>query len=368
MTYLDLASNNKLSCWFKLLVYKMKKLSVLATNVTGLGANYLFVQLKNYWLSNQNRCRNIKKDELFFAESRVQSRWQPVRRIAELFFGWLTLPRSEKYLIFGDIPYFGLRNQIVFVQQAHILKPAFSPFSGKSIKFKVMRGIFAINKNFCKSYIVQTEHMKIALAHSYSILPAKIFLMPHGTLSTFHSVETAVAQTEASTKKKLILFYPAGFYRHKNFDIIEKLAEVKKHFSIDFELRLTLSDSEFDQRLRSLPFLKNLGRLSRELTIGQFLESDALFFPSTLESLGLPLLEAMSYGKDIICSDLPYSREICGTKAFYFNSQDAAAVISAIQTFSDYKQNQNNTDWTQELNQRLNLPDTFQKLCEIIAH
>ncbi len=59
-------------------------------------------------------------------------------------------------------------------------------------------------------------------------------------------------------------------------------------------------------------------------------EVDALFFPSTTESYGLPLLEAMALDIPILCSDLPYARWLCESEAIYFQPTDAKSASDAI--------------------------------------
>ncbi|RZL46281.1 MAG: glycosyltransferase family 1 protein, partial [Pedobacter sp.] len=52
-----------------------------------------------------------------------------------------------------------------------------------------------------------------------------------------------------------------------------------------------------------------LGYVGKEEIVRQFNSCRALLFPSRIETLGLPLLEAASLGKFIIASDLIYARE-----------------------------------------------------------
>lgn len=48
----------------------------------------------------------------------------------------------------------------------------------------------------------------------------------------------------------------------------------------------------------------------------------AFVFPSLYEGFGLPVLEALSHGLTIICSDIPTSREICDDAAIYFDKDN----------------------------------------------
>ncbi len=64
-------------------------------------------------------------------------------------------------------------------------------------------------------------------------------------------------------------------------------------------------------------YLTPVGPRYGEDLIALYRSVDACIFPSICESFGHPLLEAMSMRKPLICSDLPFAREICGDYAIY---------------------------------------------------
>jgi glycosyltransferase involved in cell wall biosynthesis len=57
-------------------------------------------------------------------------------------------------------------------------------------------------------------------------------------------------------------------------------------------------------------------KFGRDL-VDLYRSSDACVFPSICESFGHPLVEAMTMGLPIVCSDRPYARELCGEGATY---------------------------------------------------
>ncbi|WP_236300697.1 glycosyltransferase, partial [Enterobacter bugandensis] len=82
-----------------------------------------------------------------------------------------------------------------------------------------------------------------------------------------------------------------------------------------------------------------------------------IVFPSYIESYGLPLIEAASLGKKIICSDLPYSRDVLsgyeGAIFVDYNSEIdwAQEIHTALQQGSDYHykkfENDSRSSWPQ---------------------
>ena len=69
--------------------------------------------------------------------------------------------------------------------------------------------------------------------------------------------------------------------------------------------------------------LTDLERLYSEATV--------VVLPTRFEGFGLPVLEAMSHGAPVICSDLPVLREVGGDAAVYVEPGSAAAFAAAIE-------------------------------------
>ena len=56
--------------------------------------------------------------------------------------------------------------------------------------------------------------------------------------------------------------------------------------------------------------IKLIGKISYEKVLEYYKSSDLLVFPSYLETLGLPLLEAQQFNLKILAVNLPYSKEV----------------------------------------------------------
>jgi glycosyltransferase involved in cell wall biosynthesis len=63
--------------------------------------------------------------------------------------------------------------------------------------------------------------------------------------------------------------------------------------------------------------------------------SDYLLQASVTEGFGLPIVEAMVAGKQILCSDIPVFHEVAGDKAIYFDQTDARSLSTKVNALSD---------------------------------
>jgi glycosyltransferase involved in cell wall biosynthesis len=95
-------------------------------------------------------------------------------------------------------------------------------------------------------------------------------------------------------------------------------------------LAATVSD------LRLERWVELLGWVPTEQIEELYARASAVVVPSLFEGFGLPVLEGMSRGCPVICSDLPVLREVAGDAAAYFDPKDARSIASTVrQVLSD---------------------------------
>jgi glycosyltransferase involved in cell wall biosynthesis len=142
----------------------------------------------------------------------------------------------------------------------------------------------------------------------------------------------------------LVLFYPATYSPHKNLEVILDAFE-RGATSLEGVRVLTTLDrtqhplaGRFLDRLdrsRARDRIVNVGPIARGDLARYYAHGDGLLMPSLIETVGLPYLEAMHFGKPILTSDLDFAHEVCGDAAIYFDPFDAASVRNAIVSFRD---------------------------------
>lgn len=155
---------------------------------------------------------------------------------------------------------------------------------------------------------VQLEFIKKGFAHRYHFSKDSIHVV-------FPSVEIPLSQTELNIDldgNTVKIFYPAAALVYKNHQVLfEALAQIDSRLNSKVILYLTNSANEFEikQAYKNVQIVF-LGKINHEEVIWLFNHVDALVFPSYIETLGLPLIEAASFGLPVIASDLPYAREV----------------------------------------------------------
>ncbi len=89
-------------------------------------------------------------------------------------------------------------------------------------------------------------------------------------------------------------------------------AWVKVHGAMpDAQLWLTLKQGP------ALPGARYLGALTREQVWQALGESWLVVMPSLTETIGLPMMEAMSCARTLLVADLPHARSLCGAAGVY---------------------------------------------------
>ncbi|EBJ1773258.1 glycosyltransferase family 1 protein, partial [Salmonella enterica] len=160
--------------------------------------------------------------------------------------------------------------------------------------------------------VVQTEWMKSSLLNRCRNLNVKQVVVLRPDIKLFE------ARLDNKEISKNTLLYPATALSYKNHLVILKsLTLLKKQFGInDIKFQVTFDKGQykvFDRYVYENDLSTNieyLGVISYIELQKKYLSASLVVFPSYIESYGLPLIEAAILGKRIICSDLPYARDV----------------------------------------------------------
>jgi glycosyltransferase involved in cell wall biosynthesis len=132
--------------------------------------------------------------------------------------------------------------------------------------------------------------------------------------------------------------YPANFWVHKNHEILLIAYQIYCKLSKEpWNLVLTGDPGSRSEQIKNLAkqlgiekHVRFAGHLD-ETTFAQTFEgAGALLYPSLHEGFGIPLIEAMRFGKPIICSKSSSIPEVAGEAAIYVDGRKPSELAAAM--------------------------------------
>lgn len=149
---------------------------------------------------------------------------------------------------------------------------------------------------------VQLNYIKYGFANKFHVDSSKIHVvLPEVTLPVNNSGNRRVVNSD-----NINLFYPATPFFYKNHRLLIDAIKDLKNDKIALYLTCNREDLDCD----ICDNIHFLGKISYDEVIAMYKQCDAMVFPSYIETLGLPLIEAASVGCPIIAADLPFAREV----------------------------------------------------------
>lgn len=225
--------------------------------------------------------------------------------------------------------------------------------SALRVQTRKRRAVLAARRHLTSALIRRAATI-VTPSHSM----ARLLLASHPTLDAkkmrvlYHAIDPPAAASlpvtiaaQMSSAIGLRIFYPTHAAPHKGFvELLQVLARARdKGLAFTFFSTVDRTDDppEFERYLkviRSLDLDNNvrlLGRVKQDVMMSIYPSMDLMIFPSSCESFGFPLAEAMASGLPILARDLPICREICGDAAVYFDPDDVEASVNALELLAD---------------------------------
>jgi glycosyltransferase involved in cell wall biosynthesis len=137
-------------------------------------------------------------------------------------------------------------------------------------------------------------------------------------------------------------FYPSLPRVFKNFEVVCDAAEIlyrKNYRGLEFVLTLDGTENRYAhsiyRRYKACPLIRFTGLLPKEKVYEFYQTSDALIFPSKLETWGLPISEFKPTGRPVFLAELPYAHETIGDydNACFFNPLSADELADKIERY-----------------------------------
>jgi glycosyltransferase involved in cell wall biosynthesis len=159
--------------------------------------------------------------------------------------------------------------------------------------------------------IVQTKWMKKKCVEMLSVDEEKIEVMPP-------DIKIDVKKRYSKPEGGFVtFFYPANSTKLKNHTVVvEACRKLKSEGIGGYKIVFTLTGSE-NKHISNIKHITEkedlpiefIGKISRD-EVFEYYSRSVLLFPSFVETVGIPLIEAKLHGSPIIVSDCPFSREI----------------------------------------------------------
>ncbi len=186
-----------------------------------------------------------------------------------------------------------------------------------------------------------SEFVRATMLRSTAAQPERLAVIYH---TTFQELPTPSPASGAAALDALglggtrFVLYPANFWPHKNH---ARLLEAMAAFNAEApRLHLVCTgapDAAMAQLQRTAADLGGSawahfpGYVDRDALAALYASCWALVYPSLSEGFGLPLLEAMRFGRPILCSQTTSCAEVAGDAALLFDPTDPEAIHAALE-------------------------------------
>lgn len=248
-----------------------------------------------------------------------------VRRVAPSFGARWTAERwlarqvgeQDRVLCFGNLPpLFLLRGQVsLFIQNRYMVDDvAITGFSWKSrLRLTLERWWFVRGLPHVSRCIVQTPGMQRLLQARVSV---PVVVVPFVADPQGYVRQLLIDKKPSSAGGGFL--YVASGEPHKNHRALIEAWLLLAQEGLFPQLTLTLDAQAFPvlcawfaQQVQAHQLrIVNIGAVGAEALHALYCQAEALIFPSTLESLGLPLIEARQAGLPVLASELDYVRDV----------------------------------------------------------
>lgn len=215
-------------------------------------------------------------------------------------------------------------NQIIYFHNPHPLTSKWwNPVSSRTRSLFFYTWIYPIYiKCLLKkemTIVVQTEHVKNGFQRKFHH-PNKNIHVLFPEIDITYKKDILDTKIMDELKYNFNFIFPATPLIYKRHDKLVKVAcEVRKLSPQIFHklrIHLTINSSEDKQlafRIKEYDLTNQFvfhGRIEHYKLFTYYMKCDALLFPSDIETLGLPLIEAAACGTPIAVADKPYAHDV----------------------------------------------------------
>ena len=245
--------------------------------------------------------------------------------------GWIRKCKPKTLLCFGNFPVLFPSNKtdvLCYIHNQYLFEET------NDWHFWLRRMIMKLLLRNAHGFIFQTNLNKDKFHAFYPSCAKRSFVFPFFDLS---NLEAKRSQFEGShAEKKCQFSYISLPIVHKQHPVLLDAWEALFAKGISIPLQVTIPENcpaLFERvtkmQAKGIPIL-NLGKVNLETAIAKTFESKYCIFPSTMETLGLGMLEATLLGRILLTTDLPFVTEVV-KPSLTFKAENAAAIVEAVE-------------------------------------
>ena len=186
-----------------------------------------------------------------------------------------------------------------------------------------------------------SENTKKDILKYYNVNPDKIEVIYNGVSEDFRvkskkDVEYLYSKYKIDKNKKILL-YVGNLKEHKNLSRLLdafSLLKDKENYRLllvgkAFETYNVLEEKEINLKIKK--FVIHTGMVSQDELIDLYNLSDLFILPSLYEGFGLPVIESLACGTNVICSNISSIPEVGGDIVGYFDPYDVNDIKNCIE-------------------------------------
>ncbi len=248
---------------------------------------------------------------------------------------------DDVILCFGNLPpLFKLAGRVqVFLQNRYLIDDV--PLCDFPLKTRIRLWIERLwlsgRMANVDAFIVQTPSMqRLLLARTKGKVP--VHVLPF--MADPANYVRRIGKHEAAGNSQIEFAYVASGEPHKNHRMLVSAWCLLAEEQVYPSLRLTLDRRTFpdlcdwieQQIVQHQLNISNEGSLPHEAVTQLYGRVDAMIYPSTFESFGLPLIEARQAGLPILASELDYVRDVIDPEES-FDPESPVSIARAVKRF-----------------------------------
>jgi glycosyltransferase involved in cell wall biosynthesis len=219
----------------------------------------------------------------------------------------------------------------------------------RRLLYRLQGMLIGLGARGCKAVTYPSDTMRSLVEKEYPNLVDGGFVNFYGVDPRFFDARRSAPARGLPVATQTISFlYVLNYTRQKNVGFVLKALararELKMPIRVTLTSTLTVGHplchdddwSTIEQHdLIESGYLSLVGPKFGDELVELYRSADACLFPSTCESFGHPLVEAMAAGKPVVSADRPYARELCGEYALYVDPSQPESLVNVWRMWGD---------------------------------